>query len=199
MVFTPLTDHQEQYPTVIAEAACAFMKEGRAAGAAVLAPIAGEIWSQRLVHGMRRRSVAAQTSEPRPRFNRELAAAVYVRDHFHCRHCVYPVQLPYHVNYKAGTMHPVFWRSVAEADHLLPPGAGGDWYAVDNHVTSCAACNTRKSDYTLADLRATPFDVGDSSWDGPLTLFRPLWVAAGEPGSTTAAWLRAFELAAGPP
>jgi hypothetical protein len=106
---------------------------------------------------------------------------------------VYPLELPYHVNYKAGTMHPVFWRCVAEADHLLPAGAGGDWYAEANHVTSCAACNTRKADYTLADMNARLLEIADPAWDGLLPMFRPLWEAAGRPGASTGAWLTAFE------
>jgi len=106
---------------------------------------------------------------------------------------LYPKELPYVIYYTHGKMHPIFWRSVAEADHLLPPGSGGDWYAEDNHVTSCAACNTRKANYTLADLKATLQDVGDLGWDGLLPLYRPLWEAAGKPGSSHGEWLRAFE------
>src|SRR6266852_1598389 len=47
---------------------------------------------------------------------------------------------------------------------------------------SCAACNTRKADYALADLKATLVDVSDPAWDGLLRLFAPLWEAAGETG-----------------
>jgi hypothetical protein len=84
---------------------------------------------------------------------------------------------------------------MAEADHLLPPGAGGDWHDPNNHVTSCAACNTRKADYTLADLKAELLEAPDPTWDGLLPLLRPLWAAAGKPSSSAGAWVRAFERA----
>jgi hypothetical protein len=57
---------------------------------------------------------------------------------------LYPAELPYVIRYTRGKMHPIFWRTVAEADHLVPPGSGGDWYDPENHVASCAACNTFK-------------------------------------------------------
>ncbi len=193
---------------MIEQAARRFLKNGHEAGAAALAPIAGEIWDERIVQGRHARLAPVGKTTARPSFSRELAAKVYLRDHFHCRHCsarlmplglvallaeLYPKELPYVIYYTHGKMHPIFWRSVAEADHLLPPGSGGDWYAEDNHVTSCAACNTRKANYTLADLKATLQDVGDLGWDGLLPLYRPLWEAAGKPGSSHGEWLRAFE------
>ncbi len=88
MAFPPPTDHQAQYPHVIAQAVRAFLTDGHDAGAAALAPIAAEIWSERVVHGARTRSVPAQSVARRPPFNRDLAARVYLRDRFQCRRVV---------------------------------------------------------------------------------------------------------------
>ncbi len=72
------------------------------------------------------------------------------------------------------------WTRVAEADHIRPGSSEGvDWDHADNHGPACAACNLRKSNYTLGDLGWTlqPRQT-DGGWDGMTALYAPLLLAA---------------------
>lgn len=209
----------ESYPPVIEKAARAFLAGGREAGAEALVPIAGQLFAG-LPRATRPTAPATPAAVPdvrsraARRFSHRTCAQVFRRDRFVCRYCgvrvmplgvvsilawVYPSELPYHRNYKAGMTHPVFWLNVAQADHVTAGSVGGDWHDIENHVTACAACNTIKRARDLSDLGWDLRAIEETPWDGLLPLYRPLWERARTVPEVQAdvrahsTWLRAFE------
>jgi hypothetical protein len=204
----------DDYPAIIEMTIRAFLSDGLEAGALELEPIAGQIWPGIPRRQSPRRSRPAVTGSElqslRPSFKRRIAAAAYVHDHFECVYCtakvmplgllatlaaVYPEQIAYHVNYKSGAMHPMFWTRTAEADHQDPGSRSGDWSDVDNHATACVICNTLKGDSTLEEMEWEPRLPAQTSsgWDGLLHLYRPFWEAVGKPTGYRKDWLIALE------
>lgn len=215
----------DDYSKIIEASIRAFLDQGKEAGAAVLTPIAGRTWLGLRSEGRRvelrvaRGSAAAvvtlptqaqQVTNPSRHFLAVANAAIYRRDRFQCRYCgirviplgvlsalasVYPAQLPYNANYKAGETHRMFWTNVPEVDHVEAGGRGGDWRDPANQVTACVVCNTLKSDHSLSALVDWQLrDPADVRWDGLLSLYRPLWERAGKPAAKWhETWLRAFE------
>lgn len=190
-----------------------FISDGYEAGVRELEPIAGEIWPGFARRGRRRprqaATAGAEVPGKRPAFRRRIAAATYVRDHFQCVYCtarvmplgllstlagVYPEQIPYHVNYKSGSTHPMFWTRTSEADHKDAGSRGGDWSDINNHVTACVLCNTRKGDRSLEEMnwQVRPAE-SSSDWNGLVDLYRPLWEAAGKPTGYRREWLIALD------
>ncbi len=132
----------------------------------------------------------------RPALSRRLLGEVYRRDRYHCRYCgqrlipasimelvgtIYPDALPFHPNWKGGQTHPAFVACSPIIDHVVPGSLGGDWFSLENLVTACWPCNSRKADLTLEQLSWTLLPVPETDWDGLVSLYMPLWQAAKEP------------------
>jgi 5-methylcytosine-specific restriction endonuclease McrA len=198
----------DQYPFILRDAAEAFLNEGLEAGRLALVPIAREIWP-----GLPRGEKRVRTSTPREpsvgqrTFSPKRSAATFLRDGFRCRYCageiipkpiallmhsLYSAELPFHPNYKAGYIHPLFWTRVAEADHLVAGSSGGAWTDPANHVTACVLCNTKKRALSLQDLGWT-LRTPAPGWDGLVSLYPRLWKRAGQPRPEFhAPWLEVF-------
>jgi len=187
----------DDYPQHIADAARAFLADGWEAGASALAPVAGLVWTEVIKRPAVR---AIRTTDPSAAAGRAFtvkrAATTYRRDRFHCRYCggkvlpvafmslvslLYPNAVPYVSTYRRGAIHPAYWTRGAEADHIEPGSVGGEWLDPDNHATACARCNTKKSRYTLDELDWTLLPAPNTTWDGLLSLYGPVWLAAGSP------------------
>lgn len=123
-------------------------------------------------------------------------AEIYDRDRYLCRYCgaktvlapvmrrlsaAFPEQFPYHPNWKTSETHPAYSSLSATHDHVVPVSRGGDSLDPENIVTACWACNARKSGLLMEDIGFTLRDRHDSVWRGLADLYRPLWVAAGQP------------------
>ena len=138
-------------------------------GRAALRPISAEVWLDAIPMAPRTaRSDSPDLLPNRPRsFSARLVAGAMRRDNFHCRYCgqrvvprrvlvalstLYPLELPYYAHYKRGTVHPIYWLVAAEADHLDPGSRGGSWSGLDNVITACAYCNTRKSRHRIEEI-----------------------------------------------
>lgn len=199
----------DQYPFILREAARAYLAEDLEAGRLALDPIKGEIWSG-LTSSARPRP--ARTPQPKPSvgrrsFNPKHSATTFLRDEFRCRYCdgeiipkpiavllheLYPQELPFHPHYKTGCMHPLFWTRVAEADHLVAGSVGGDWTALDNLVTACVQCNTKKNNYSIEEM-GWSLKTPTVGWDGLTSLYPLLWEKAGQPNPKFhSPWLQVF-------
>lgn len=199
------------YAEFLREAIVALAMRDSESACGALSPIAGLTWSERLtcrqgsgmvgtapVHGSKKRT-----------FSRARSAATFARDGYTCVYCgirvvarpvavllhdICPETLPYHVHYKHGFIHPLFWTNVAEADHLVPGSTGGSWDDLANHVTACSRCNAVKGDAEAGPMKPTPPRPGD--WDGLVPLYRLAWVRAGRPRSQYhESWIRVLERA----
>ena len=108
-------------------------------------------------------------------------AKIYARDHYQCRYCgerviltavmrlisrLYPIQFPYHPNWKADSTHPAFVSRSATLDHVKPIVGGGDPIAPDNLVTACWNCNRRKGDLDLEEIGWSLVEPRDKDWRG---------------------------------
>jgi hypothetical protein len=91
---------------------------------------------------------------------------------------IYPDLFSFHPNWKGGQSNPAIVRRTPVADHVDPGSTGGNWTSVDNLVT---ACWPRKSDFTLTQLGWELRPIPDTTWDGLVSHYRPLWLAAGQP------------------
>jgi 5-methylcytosine-specific restriction endonuclease McrA len=139
--------------------------------------------------------------------------SIFRRDGWACRYCgkqtifypvmpllgiMFPVQFPYHTNWKAGQTHPAVAACTAVIDHVVPGSLGGAWLEEGNLVTACWPCNTSKGDLTLEQLRWRLRPIEESPWDGLSGFYRQLWEIAGSPGNEAhLLWLRALGEAQG--
>jgi len=206
-------EHVDQYADVISGVARLVAAGELAAAANALAPIAGEVWTQRSpVHV---RTNAEPSGLKRGYVSKVTKARVYLRDGYVCTYCggravalpvlagisaLFPSALPYSQHFKLGATHPVYWLLAAEADHNVAFAAGG---ADDesNFTTLHALCNTQKADAArdlLPEVTPRPAPAG---WDGLVSTYPPIAslaaAAGGEHGPRYYAdWERAFTLAA---
>jgi len=183
----------------------------RGTAKAALDPIAGQIWTDRF---KMRSSAQPASTTPLERaakrsFSIARSANTFTRDHFCCVYCekrvvaravavllhdAFPEAIPYNQRYKHGSMHPLFWTNVAEADHLVPGAGGGSWLELSNHVTACSHCNAVKSDAPAEKWRIGP---SAHAWDGLVSHYRAAWDHAGRPREKYhGSWIRALERAA---
>lgn len=137
------------------------------------------------------------------------AVAIYRRDCWTCRYCgvrtiappvlrllseLYPDQLPFHPNWKAGQVHPAYLVISTSLDHLVPGARGGSWRDPSNLVTACWACNTGKADLLLDEIAWELLSEEDilSDWDGLTNAVPGLWERAGRPDGFHREWRRAL-------
>ncbi len=128
-------------------------------------------------------------SQKRPLIPPVLAARVFRRDRFTCRYCcartiptpimravsrLFPVDFPYHKNWKVGETHPAVISRSATVDHVEPHSHGGA-SGTENLVTACWGCNFRKGDRQLIDLGWELLDVAETDWVGLADLYPRLW------------------------
>lgn len=206
---------RDSFPDTLERAATAFLRSGLSSGRDQLNPMAGQLWWG-LPANLRLKTVtpnaksAPGASEKRPPLNEHARAVVFQRDKFQCRYCgtktvlrsfaalmaeLYPEAIPYHVHYKQGSTHSLFWTRCAEADHLHAGGRGGSWNDPSNLVTACALCNTRKAAHDIDDLDWSLRPAPASTWDGLTGLYRDVWEKAGQPSpSRHRPWLRALRI-----
>jgi hypothetical protein len=136
--------------------------------------------------------------ERRPALSIAARVAIHRRDCWTCRYCqartvappilrflseIYPEDLPYHPNWRAGQVHPAYLLVSASVDHVDPGGRGGSWLGEDNLVTACWPCNTGKADLRLEEVGWELLDVEtvQSDWDGLSGVVELLWARAGSP------------------
>jgi 5-methylcytosine-specific restriction endonuclease McrA len=135
-------------------------------------------------------------------------AQIYDRDRYQCRYCsrktvlievmrllsdLFPEQFPYHRNWKTSETHQAYWSVSATHDHVVPLSRGGDPLDPSNIVTTCWACNARKSGLRLEDIGFTLREPNDQIWRGLADLYPALWKHCGRPTLTGGrkAWLTA--------
>jgi HNH endonuclease len=157
--------------------------DGDAEGAAALVAAVG----QRRIEVERRRSLTTRAK-----------VAIHRRDSWTCRHCggrtvappvlrflseIYPEELPYHPNWRAGQVHPAYLLVSTSLDHVHPGGRGGSWLDKDNLVTACWPCNTGKADLRLDEVGWVLLseDAVRSEWDGLTGATQALWKLADSP------------------
>jgi|HubBroStandDraft_6_1064221.scaffolds.fasta_scaffold109730_1 hypothetical protein len=116
---------------------------------------------------------------------RSIRLAVFRRDHYVCRyeHCgrrtiddavlkllseALPDVLPYHSNWKLGSVHPIYWTHTASLEHVLAWSTHGTNDVERNLVTACSCCQYAKNYYDLGVLgwEIAPVCDASSSWDG---------------------------------
>jgi 5-methylcytosine-specific restriction endonuclease McrA len=124
--------------------------------------------------------------------------AIHRRDSWTCRYCrartiappvlrflseIYPDEVPFHKNWKAGQVHPAYLLISTSLDHVNPGGRGGSWLDEDNLVTACWPCNTGKADLRLDEVGWTLLSETEvrSDWDGLTGATNALWGRAGHP------------------
>lgn len=184
----------DDYPERLAAVIQAVLDHGCEAGAAAIEPMA----------------YARREMTKRPSLSRLAQGRVYRRDHFQCRYCggkliptaimqlvagMYPAAFPYHRNWKGGQTHPAVIARSPIVDHVEPGSTGGAWLDVDNMVTACWPCNSRKADFTLEQLDWSLRSPDDTGWKGLTNFYGELWVAAREPNPKYHQdWMRALEV-----
>lgn len=199
------------YADFVQAAITALARKDRQAAQAALGPIAGQIWTERFkMH--KRVQPATPLSSPRAdkrSFSITRSAETFARNGFSCVYCdtrvvarsiavllhdAFPEEIPYNQRYKHGSMHPLYWTNVGEADHLIPGAGGGSWLDLANHVTACSLCNAKKSDAPAEKWRIGP---AAHSWDGLVPHYRAAWECLGRPREQYhGTWIRALERAA---
>jgi 5-methylcytosine-specific restriction endonuclease McrA len=137
----------------------------------------------------------AQT-ERRPSLTPRLQAEVFRRDAFTCRYCgtrtvpppvlrvlsaLFPVEFPYHPNWKSDVTHRAHWTISTTCDHVTAGTLGGDWREAENLITACWTCNQRKANLCLEQLGWTLRPVPAPGWDGLVGAYPKLWELAGRP------------------
>ncbi len=137
--------------------------------------------------------------------------AVFQRDCWTCRYCggqtiappvlrvlsrLHPERFPYHLNWKAGQVHPAYLLLSTSLDHVHPGSRGGSWSERDNLVAACWPCNSAKADFTLEEFGWQLLGETDvrSDWDGLTGRYAVLWDAAGQPDAQYhRRWFRALD------
>jgi 5-methylcytosine-specific restriction endonuclease McrA len=195
----------DRYVDAITAATSAICAGDIAGGRVALEPIAGQIWSRHIP--TRHAAGASAAIVKRPNASARRAARIFARDRYHCRYCaarvvpktlamllheLYPLELPFHRNYRGGYTHPIFWVAVPEVDHLASGFSGGNWQDEENLVTACVACNQAKGAASVAEagfeLKPTP----TTDWVGLTDRLRRVWEAAESPAFARS-WITAVE------
>lgn len=181
----------DKYADVLERTVASVSEGDLIAATAQLHPIAGEVWMGRLTSAGETQTGGGSPARARLT-NETLRAQVFVRDRFRCTYCgrsavprsilvaihdLFPDAVAYDVHYARGKIHPVFWALAPEADHVYPHSLGG-LNVLENLTTLHAACNTRKSNSLVADLRPIEKPHRASAWNG-LVSFYPALIAAG--------------------
>jgi hypothetical protein len=91
---------------------------------------------------------------------------------------MYPDAFPFHPGWKGGETHPAILTRSPVIDHVEPGSSTGNWRDPRNLVTACWPRNSRKADFTLAQLGWRLIDPPDLRWDGLVRFYRGLWLAA---------------------
>jgi len=108
---------------------------------------------------------------------------------------VYPDAFPFHPNWKGGLTHPAILSRSPIVDHVIPGSSGGDWRSIENMVTACWPCNSRKGDLPLARLGWRLRPIAGDGWDGLTGRYATLFRVAGEPKAAYhRAWMTALQV-----
>ena len=84
----------------------------------------------------------------------------------------FPVEFPYHPNWKMTETHLAFWELSPTVDHVVPIARGGE-DAEHNWVTTSMVRNSAKANWTLDELGWRLLPLGDlQAWDGLLSWFK---------------------------
>lgn len=118
---------------------------------------------------------------PRARRSVErIKLSTFERDRWTCRFCgvgtidlrvmkavsaAFPIEFPYHPNWKFGSSHLLYWTHTSSLEHLVPFARGGE-DAEPNFVTTCYACNSARGHYLLDELGWHLRPSAGSDWDG---------------------------------
>jgi hypothetical protein len=78
---------------------------------------------------------------------------------------LFPVQFPYHPNWKFGVCHSWYWDLYPTVDHVVPVALQGE-DALANWVTTSMRRNVLKSNRGLEDLGWQLVSPGGPQWDG---------------------------------
>jgi len=92
--------------------------------------------------------------EKEHRINRKLREAVYERDGLTCQYCNKKVILTKDIRRKED------YLLQASIDHVIPRNDGGE-DSMENCVTACRSCNSRKKDNTVDELKFLDLNNGD--------------------------------------
>ena len=180
-------------------------------------PIAFERWEGRLRYAAKA-ATGLDGSERRARdVTDRVRARVFLRDKMTCTYCggrciprnvlvafsdLFPEALPYHPNYRRGSIHPMYWALAPEADHRFAHARGGAG-DVDNLTTLHTMCNARKSDSLVTELPAIDKPEHVLRWDGLLAAYPSIVALTRELGQPHSAagyherWLRNFSQSPG--
>lgn len=111
---------------------------------------------------------------------------IFLRDHFIDRYSgeklifppvlrllseIYPIEFPFHPNWRFNESHPAYWDLLPTIDHIVPVKRGGT-NNIENLVTTSMKRNRAKSDFTLEELNwrlSTP--PNNEEWDDKLNWF----------------------------
>jgi hypothetical protein len=202
----------DRYADALTSTANALAREDISSAAAMLAPIAGELWNARVPRSGPA-GPGSDTKTPR-RVPEIVRARVFLRDGFRCQYCggrtiprcilvaisdVFPAAFAYDPHYGRARIHPAFWVLAAEADHVLAHSRGGG-PELDNLTTLHAACNTRKSDALREELPQLQLIEESAGWDGLLSTYPAIVKAGDTNGARHSAaeyhprWMRYFDL-----
>lgn len=137
-------------------------------------------------------------------------ADVFMRDRFMCRYCgqrtvfvpvlrllssIFPLEFPYHANWKMTECHIAYWKCAASCDHISPVARGGNSSA-GNLVTACYRCNSMKQNWLLEELRWEMLSVPNTKWDGLSSLYQKLRTRTPDGESPYhAEWQRVIDMA----
>lgn len=79
---------------------------------------------------------------------------------------LFPVEFPFHKNWKMDETHPAYWELTPTVDHVLPLARGGGDLA-DNWVTTSMVRNSLKAHWTIEELGWQLHPCGNMlEWDG---------------------------------
>jgi 5-methylcytosine-specific restriction endonuclease McrA len=149
----------------------------------------------------------------RPEIPKQRQVEVLRRDHFSCRYCggrtiptpmlraaslVWPLELPFNVNWRTDATHPIYVAYSASIDHVQPHAHGGSSDEIENLVTACWPCNIQKGEFSLDRLGWSLLPPPEREWDGLVSSYPALWELARPNASVNdvryhRVWLAAFE------
>lgn len=172
----------DQFAWVVELLVARRVEEARAAVLALDIDAIASVRQSRLVAMAGRRLPAdavARSAIPR-RSTERLKLAIFERDGWTCRFCgartidlrvmkrvsaVFPVELPYHRNWKFGASHLIYWTHTSSLEHVVPFARGGADDA-SNFATTCYACNDARSHFLLEELGWSLRAPSESGWMG---------------------------------
>jgi hypothetical protein len=84
---------------------------------------------------------------------------------------LFPVQFPFHTNWKTDSWHFAFYELFPTIDHVVPVSRGGQ-DAAHNWVCTSMLRNAAKANFTIEELGWQLYLPGDpAAWDGMTTWF----------------------------